>query len=114
MWSDRVVLLTPSFGQNLCFQQRIEDLSIQKLVSQLSVEGFDVAIFPGTARFNGQRLHADPTLPLSESWCFAEIDDSESRPMPFFNALLETCSVLRRSNSAIQASDPQRIDRVIR
>ena len=67
MWSDRVVLLTPLFGQNLCFQQRIEDLSIQKLVSQLSVEGFGVAIFPGTAWFNEQRLHAAPTLPLSDS-----------------------------------------------
>ena len=84
MWSDCVVLLTPSSRQNLYFQQHIEDLSIQTLISQLSVEGFDVAIVSGTAKFNEQRLHADPTLPLSES------ESCKLRPLVRSNVIRNT------------------------
>jgi hypothetical protein len=49
----------------LGLQERIEDLPIQELVAQLAIERFDVAVLPGTARFNVQRLHADPLQPIT-------------------------------------------------
>ncbi len=34
-----------------CLFQRVEDLSIEKLITKLSIEALAVAIFPGTAWF---------------------------------------------------------------
>ena len=63
----RVVLLPPSLRQNLCLQRSIEDLSIQKLVSQFPVKGFNESILPRTAGRDEQCLHANPSQPLTDS-----------------------------------------------
>lgn len=57
MRADRVVLDSPPFDQYFCLQKRVEDLSIEQFISQLSVEGFDIAILPRAAWFDVQRVH---------------------------------------------------------
>ena len=49
--------------QDLGFPQRVEDLPIEKLVSQLFVEGFHVTVLPGTTRCDIERLYLDPGQP---------------------------------------------------
>ena len=49
MRSHRVVVLPPSFDDNLSFVQRVEDFSIKELVAELRVEALAVAILPGAA-----------------------------------------------------------------
>ena len=40
--------------------QRVKALPVQQLVTEPAVEALVVAIFPGTAAFDEQRLDADP------------------------------------------------------
>jgi hypothetical protein len=46
VWPDRVVLLSPLFCNHPGFYERIEDLTVQELISQLAIEEFDVAVLP--------------------------------------------------------------------
>src|SRR5688572_14425714 len=62
--SDRIVFSSPSFDEHLRFPERVEDLAIQKLVTELAVERLDVAVLPRTARLDVKRLHVDPSQPL--------------------------------------------------
>ena len=39
----------PTLNDDLCFLQRVEDLTIQKLISKLRVEALTIAILPGAA-----------------------------------------------------------------
>jgi hypothetical protein len=41
--ADRVVMTPPALDDDLSFAKRLEDLAIEQLVSQASVEAFDVA-----------------------------------------------------------------------
>ena len=50
MRPNRVVVPPPTLNDDLCFFQRVEDLAIQKLISQLRVEALTIAILPGAAR----------------------------------------------------------------
>ena len=59
-----VVLIAPPFDEHLGLLQSIEDLSIQELVSQSTVERFNVSVFPRTARLNEESFHADLFEPL--------------------------------------------------
>ena len=52
MWPDAVVDLSPVLGQDGHLLQRVEDLAVQQLVAELSVETFDVAVLPGAARLD--------------------------------------------------------------
>ena len=65
MRSDRVVCNPPLFDQNLCFAQRIKDLTVEKLVAQFAVEAFNIPVLPGTPRRNVQRVHADLLQPVA-------------------------------------------------
>ncbi len=49
VWPDSVVVLTPLLDQRLGFLQRVEDLAIEQLVPQLSIEALVVAVLPRTA-----------------------------------------------------------------
>src|ERR1022692_823278 len=64
----RVVLHSPLFDHYLCLLQRVEDLSIQALISQLAVEALTVPVLPGTARFDVQRLGSYCRQPLPQSF----------------------------------------------
>ncbi len=61
-----MVSLQPSLYQILCFQERGEDLSVQQFVSQLAIERFIIAVFPGTPRLDKQGLHFPPVEPVSD------------------------------------------------
>ena len=74
-----VVVPPPSFDEHLGFLQRVEDLSIQQLISEFAVETLVEAVLPRAPvrptyaaplapRFgltNEERLHIDPTEPFT-------------------------------------------------
>ena len=47
MGSEGVVMLAPSLDQHFGFPQRVEDLHVEELVSELRVEALVVAVLPG-------------------------------------------------------------------
>ncbi len=61
MRPERVVLMSPALDQDLCLEQRIEELAIEKLGAEFSVERFDIAILPRTSGLDEQGADANPT-----------------------------------------------------
>ena len=66
MRADLIVVLSPLFDQHFRLLRRVEDLFIQELVRQLSIDTLFVAVLPWAARFNDMRLHVDPPEPASD------------------------------------------------
>ncbi len=64
MGADAVVVVTPIGDEHLRFEQRGEAFAVQEFVSQLAVKRFDVAVFPGGAGLDKQRLDLQPTQPV--------------------------------------------------
>ena len=62
MRPDRVVMSSPDFDQNLGLLQRVENLSIQKFISQTGVEAFNVAVLPRTAWRDISRLGTNGSM----------------------------------------------------
>jgi hypothetical protein len=52
VWSDVIVLLSPTSNQGFGFFQVEEDLSIEPLVMHFAIELLDVAVLLGTALFD--------------------------------------------------------------
>ena len=52
MWPGGVVVASPLPNDGLGFLQAVEDLPVQKLVTQLAVKAFAVAILPGATRLD--------------------------------------------------------------
>jgi hypothetical protein len=50
MGPDGVVVDTPAFDRDLRLLERVEDLTVERLVAQSAVERFTVAILPRAAR----------------------------------------------------------------
>lgn len=67
MWSDASVLLSPTRNQGFGFFQVEQDLAIEQFVAHLAVELFDIAVLPGTSRFDEQGTHTQPAEPLTQS-----------------------------------------------
>ena len=63
MGSDGIVQPPPLLDEYNCLGQCVEDLAVQELVPQLAVEAFVVAVLPGTAWLDEQRLNANPGQP---------------------------------------------------
>src|ERR1700722_14913223 len=61
----RVVFHPPSLRQSLYLLQRVKDLAVQELISQLPVETLTVPVLPRTPRLDIQhpRAHFSPPLP---------------------------------------------------
>src|ERR1035441_7149804 len=51
----RVVFHPPSLRQNLCLLQRVKNLSVKELISQLPVEALTVPVLPWAPRLDIQR-----------------------------------------------------------
>ena len=49
VWSFGVVMHPPPLDQNLRFLQGVEQLSVQKLISQFAIKAFIIAILPRTS-----------------------------------------------------------------
>ena len=54
----------PAFDQDLGFLQRVEELSVQKLIPELPIERLHVTVLPGTPRLDGERLHTELAKPV--------------------------------------------------
>ena len=67
MWADGIVVTSPALDHDLSLLQRIEDLPIQQLIAQTSVEALDVAVLPRAAGCDVGRLGADRGDPLPHS-----------------------------------------------
>ena len=52
MWSLGVVMVPPSFNDDLGFSERVEDFTVQQLVSHSPVEAFAVSVLPGRSRLD--------------------------------------------------------------
>lgn len=63
MQSDRIILLAPGFDQNLGLLQCAENLTVQELIAQASVEAFDVTVLPGAPWRDISRLCTDGGYP---------------------------------------------------
>jgi hypothetical protein len=66
MRSESVVLLPPPFDDHLGLFQGIEYLSVEQLISQFSIEGFVVSVFPGAGWLDEQGLDSDPLKPAPD------------------------------------------------
>ena len=64
MRAHRIVVTAPALNHDLSLLQRVEDLPIQELVAQASVEAFDITVLPWTARGDVGRLGANGVNPL--------------------------------------------------
>ena len=65
MGSNGIVHPPPLLDKDDSLWQRVEDLSVQELVSQLSVKAFVVSVFPRTSRRDVERLHTEPAEPAT-------------------------------------------------
>jgi hypothetical protein len=66
MGPESVVLLPPPFGDYLGLFKSIENLPVEHLIPQFSIEGFVVSILPGAARLDEQGLDSDPPKPTPD------------------------------------------------
>ena len=72
MRPEAIVLLPPPFDDHLGLSKSIENVPVERLISQFSIEGFDVSILPGASWLDEQGLDSDPPKPapdrLSSPW----------------------------------------------
>src|SRR5579872_1629158 len=66
VWPFGVVVDAPAFRQHLRFLQRVEDLSVEKLIAQSGVEALAVAVLPRRSRFDIKSACADAGQPLTQ------------------------------------------------
>ena len=59
-----VVLEAPLLDEYLRLEQRVEALTVEALVPELAVKRLDVAILPGAARLDEERLHGHALEPV--------------------------------------------------
>ena len=67
MRSDRVVVLAPLLDDDLCFLEAVEDFAVEQLIAEFSVEGFAVAVLPGTAWFDVEGFGSNPGQPVTHN-----------------------------------------------
>ena len=63
--ADGVVVVAPLLDDDLGFLEAVEDFPVEQLVAQLAVEALAVAVLPGTAGFDVERLGSDISKPLT-------------------------------------------------
>ena len=64
MRAQAVVEPSPFGNEDLRLLQRVEDVAVEELISELAVERLDVAVLPGRARLDEQRRYAELTEPV--------------------------------------------------
>jgi hypothetical protein len=63
MGPDGVVVMAPLLNEDLGFLQAVEDFAVEQFVPQFAVEAFAIAVLPGAARLDVERLGADTCQP---------------------------------------------------
>jgi len=66
VWSDGVVVDAPAFGQHAKLFDGVKDLSVEELICEFGVERFTVAVLPGRAGFDIQRLCSCVRQPFAQ------------------------------------------------
>ncbi len=61
-----IVVPSPSLDKDLRLVDSIKDLTIEQFISQLPIEGLDIAVLPRTSRCDVQGLDADLLQPLPD------------------------------------------------
>ena len=64
MWPHGIVVTTPALDDDLRLAQRVEDLAVEKLVTQPRIEALDEAVLPRAAACNVGRACADGGDPV--------------------------------------------------
>jgi hypothetical protein len=59
-----IVLLPPPLDDYLGLTKIMEDLPVEHLISEFSIEGFVVSILSGACRLDEQNLDPDPPKPV--------------------------------------------------
>jgi len=67
--SDRVVVVAPLLDDDTSLLQTVEDFPVEALVAQAAVEGLAVAILPGTAGLDVERLCSERCEPTAHDLC---------------------------------------------
>ena len=67
MRSKLVVLSTPPLNQSPGFFEGIEDLPVEKLVTEGPIEALDVSVLPGATRFDEKRVDFNAGEPLADN-----------------------------------------------
>ena len=67
MRSDRIVMLAPSFDDDLRLLKRVEDFAIEELIAQLGVEALAIAVLPRTTWHDVGCLGANCSDPVTDS-----------------------------------------------
>ena len=62
-------MVPPLFDDDFCLLQAVKDFAVEALVTQLAVEGFAVAILPGTAGLDVERLCSERCEPTAYDLC---------------------------------------------
>ena len=65
MRSELVVFPSPALNEHSGLGECVKDLSVEQLVSELSIKRFVVAVLPRTSGFNEQGLGSDALQPLA-------------------------------------------------
>ena len=58
-----IVVSLPGVGQHVRLLHTGKDLTIKQFISEFTIEAFDVAVLPGAARLDKQRLHTQSCQP---------------------------------------------------
>jgi len=58
-----IVVPPPGVGQHLRLRHTRKDLTVKQFISELTIEAFDVAVLPGAARLDKQRLYTQSCQP---------------------------------------------------
>jgi hypothetical protein len=62
-------MVAPLLDDDSRLLQTVEDLTVEALVAQFAVEGFAVAVLPGTARLDVERLCSERCEPTAHDLC---------------------------------------------
>ena len=68
MRTEVVVLVAPGLDHDPRLVERVEDLTVQELAPKLAVEALDVAVLPGRARLDEERLDAYSSQPCPDGF----------------------------------------------
>ena len=67
MRAEVVVLEAPLLDEDLSFKQGVEAFAVEALVTELAVEGLDVAVLPGAAGLDEEGLDTKTSKPVAHS-----------------------------------------------
>jgi hypothetical protein len=67
MWSFGVVMVSPSFNDDLSFSQRVKDFAVQQFISHPLVEALAIPVLPRRPKLDVCCLRSNSFDPVSDS-----------------------------------------------